>query len=252
TARSFFSNWPMQDQHQTRDQLYEELAALRARVAELERARDSQLLDRDRPDARQHSYDSRSAPARIQQALEWHQRFFEELATGAPLSTILDILCRKVESQIDGGLCSILLLDQEGLHLTHGAAPSLPEAYLRAIDGEAIGPFGGSCGAAAYRGEPVIVADVASDPLWAEYRDLALSHDLRACWSAPFCDSQQRVLGTLAVYYRESRLPSADELEEIKQSAYLASVAVERARAEAALRSSEQCYRLVSRATNDV
>ncbi|HEU5101924.1 MAG TPA: ATP-binding protein, partial [Roseiflexaceae bacterium] len=180
------------------------------------------------------------------------QRFFERLATGAPLDEVLDILARKVESQIDGGLCSILLLDDERRHLYHRAGRSLPLEYVRAIDGAAIGPRAGACGAAAFHGEVVIAEDIVSDPFWADYASLALAHGLLSCWSAPFCDSQNNVLGTLAVYYRAPRAPSDAEIQEVKQSAYLAAVAVERTRAEAALRASEQRYRLVSLATNDV
>jgi PAS domain S-box-containing protein len=232
----------MHDQRRTKAQLCEELAALRARVAELEQARVAE------PHA---SYDVRERQ-RVEHVLEWQRRFFEQLATGAPLGDVLDILARSVESQIDGGRCSILLLDEEGLHLRNGAAPSLPEAYVRAIEGDAIGPNVGSCGAAAFRGELVIAADIASDPLWVNYRALALSHGLRACWSVPFSDSGGRILGTLAVYYAAPCAPIAAEIEEVKQAAYLAAVAVERTRTEAALRISEQRHRLAARATNDV
>lgn len=243
----------MHDHRRTKAQLCEELAALRMRVAELEQARG------DRPCAckqidPQQPLDSRDLRERqrVEHVLECQRRFFEQLATGAPLSDVLHILARTVESQIDGGLCLILLLDEQGRYLCNGAAPSLPAAYVRGIDGSAIGPNAGSCGTAAFRGEPVIVADIARDPLWVDYRAQALPHGLRACWSVPFCDSQGRVLGTLAVYYRAPRSPIATELEEVKQAAYLASVAVERTRAEMALRSIEQRHRLVSRATNDV
>lgn len=244
----------MRDEQLTKAQLQQELAVLRARVAELEQARGarapvSEPLDqRDRPPDGQAARDRE----RVEQLLRMQQHFFERLATGAPLDEVLDILARKVESQIDGGLCSILLLDDERRHLFHHAAPSLPEAYLQAIDGAAIGPKAGSCGVAAFRGQAVIVDDIASDPLWEDFRALALSHGLQSCWSAPFCDSHNNVLGTLAVYYRVLRAPSEAEIEEVKQSAYLAAVAVERTRAEAALRQSEQRYRLVSLATNDV
>ena len=242
----------MHDQHRTKAQLCEELAALRMRVAELEQARVDPPCAEEPINRRLH--DSRDARERqrVEHVLECQRRFFEQLATGASLDDVLDILARTVESQIDGGLCSIMLLDEQGQHLHHGAAPSLPAAYVRAIDGSVIGPNVGSCGAAAYRGEPVIVADIASDPLWVDYRALALAHSLRACWSAPFWGSHGRVLGTLAVYYRAPRAPTPAELEEVKQAAYLASVAVERTRAEMALRTSEQRHRLVSRATNDV
>jgi GAF domain-containing protein len=101
------------------------------------------------------------------------------VARGGSLAEILDSLCRFVEGQASGVLSSISLLD--GDRLWHGAAPSLPKAYTDAINGMAIGPSAGSCGTAAYRGEPVIVEDIASHPLWSAYCDLALSHSLRAC-----------------------------------------------------------------------
>ncbi|MEP7187653.1 MAG: ATP-binding protein, partial [Roseiflexaceae bacterium] len=227
--------------------LYEELAALRAYVAELEQARVGQPHAGETIDQR----DVRERQ-RVEDVLKGQQRFFAQLATGAPLTDVLDILARTVESQIDGGRCSIMLLDENGQHLHNGAAPSLPAAYVRAIDGSAIGPAVGSCGTAAFRGEPVIVADIAGDPLWLDYRELALSHGLRACWSVPFYDSRERMLGTLAVYYAAPRAPTSTEIDQVQQAAYLAAVAVERTRTEMALRVSEQRHRLASRATNDV
>jgi GAF domain-containing protein len=103
------------------------------------------------------------------------------VAKGDSLAEILDSLCLLVEKQADGVLASILVLDDD--RLRHGGAPSLPKAYTDAINGIVIGPRAGSCGTAAYRGEPVIVEDIATDPLWVDYRDLALPHSLCACWS---------------------------------------------------------------------
>jgi signal transduction histidine kinase len=233
----------MYDQHRTKAELCEELAALRGRIAELEQAQAAPPYAGEQiPQQPPGSPDARERQ-RVEQVLTCQRRFFEQLAGGAPLADVLDILARCVESQSDGGLCSIMLLDEQGRHLLHGAAPSLPEAYTHAIHGSVIGPNAGSYGAAAWRGEPVIVANIASDPLWVNYQALALLHGLRACWSAPFSDSRGRVLGTLAVYYREPRAPTAAELEEVKQAAYRASVAVERTRAEQALRESEEAAR---------
>jgi PAS domain S-box-containing protein len=157
-----------------------------------------------------------------------------ELATrGAPAGTTLDRLARTIEAVAgDGLLASILLLDEDGTHLRHGAAPSLPDAYTRAIDGTAIGPAAGSCGTAAYRLEPVVVEDVASDPLWADYRHLALPHGLRACWSTPILGSDGRVLGTFAIYYREPRRPSAEHLRLAALVGRTAAAVLERTRAE--------------------
>src|SRR5215212_7555105 len=183
----------MHDQRRTKAQLCAELATLRARVAELEQARDDSPCAGEQTD-QQRLHDLRAARERqrVEHVLVCQRRFFEQLATGAPLGDLLDILARTLESQIDGGLCSIMLLDEQGQHLRNGAAPSLPAAYLHGSDNLAIGPDAGSCGAAAFRRELVIVADIASDPLWVDYRALALPHGLHACWSVPFCDSRER------------------------------------------------------------
>jgi signal transduction histidine kinase len=131
----------------------------------------------------------------------------------------------------------------EGDHLRHGGAPSLPKSYNGAIDGLVIGPSEGSCGTAAYRGKSVIVSDIATDPLWAKYRDLALSHSLRACWSTPIISSTNKVLGTFAMYYREPRSPTSEDFGLIELATHLVRIAVERERAEEALRTSEQLAR---------
>src|SRR5579872_1919646 len=160
----------------------------------------------------------------------------EALATGSNLASVLDLLARVVEEQT-GALCSILLLDEEGKRLLHGVAPSLPDSYNREVDGLSIGPKAGSCGTAVYRREPVIVSDVATDPLWADYRELALAHGLRACWSMPIMTPDGNVLGTFAIYCREVREPRSEELERIQEAARLARIAIARHRDEQALRS---------------
>jgi len=118
--------------------------------------------------------------------LAGENRVLEIVARGDSLADILDSLCLLVEEQSSGVLASILLMDPNGKQLRHGGAPNLPKAYTKAIDGAFIGPAVGSCGTAAYRAEQVIVSDIAADPLWADFRELALAHSLRACWSTPF------------------------------------------------------------------
>jgi len=168
-------------------------------------------------------------------------RVLELLASGAPLSAILETICRSVEELAPGVLCSILLL--EGDRLRHGAAPSLPHDYNQKVDGLKIGPTVGSCGTAAYLKKPVIVSDTFTDPLWADFRDLAQQYGLRACWSTPILSQQGEVLGTFAMYYREVRSPSAYELQLIERVTHMASLAIERAQTQAQLRASEQRYR---------
>jgi signal transduction histidine kinase/FixJ family two-component response regulator len=183
----------------------------------------------------------RSDRKRAEALLAGEKRILEMIAKGDSLPAILDVLCQLVEEQLPDVISSVLLL--EGDHLRHGGAPSLPKSYNGAIDGLVIGPSEGSCGTAAYRGKSVIVSDIATDPLWAKYRDLALSHSLRACWSTPIISSTNKVLGTFAMYYREPRSPTSEDFGLIELATHLVRIAVERERAEEALRTSEQLAR---------
>lgn len=160
----------------------------------------------------------------------------EQLAMGASLPVVLDTLVRGIESSDSAKRGSILLLNEEGTHLLLGAAPNLPEGYNRAIHGIAIGPRVGSCGTAVYRKERVIVTDIDSDPLWADYRDLALSYGLRACWSQPILSRTGQVLGTFAIYHKDIRSPTATELDTISYAVNMACIAIEHERAQQTLR----------------
>ena len=145
------------------------------------------------------------------------------------LSRTLELLLAAVEVQFDGEmLASILVLDEDGERLRHGAAPSLPGDYCAAIDGVKIGPKVGSCGTAAYLGHPVYVTDIAKDPLWADFKDLAAQHGLKACWSTPIDGETRPVLGTFAIYYRTPRSPTPDELEAIRHIVRTTAAALER------------------------
>jgi PAS domain S-box-containing protein len=170
-------------------------------------------------------------------------RILEMVARGISLSHVLDGLCRLVEEQTAGVLASILLRD--GDRLRHGGAPSLPKAYTDAIDGAVIGPTAGSCGTAAYRAQQVIVADIATDPLWADYRELALPHGLRACWSTPVFSSDGTVIATFAMYFRAPRSPSPRDLHMVEQITHLAGIAIQRKLDEDKLRDSEDQWRAV-------
>jgi diguanylate cyclase (GGDEF)-like protein/PAS domain S-box-containing protein len=173
-----------------------------------------------------------SARKRQEQQLEGERRVLQAMAAGAPLERALEQICRLVEEQYPSALCSVLLLDADGQHLRHGAAPGLPQAFCRAADGIPVGPRAGSCGTAAYLNRQVIVSDIATDELWAEARGLALEHGLRACWSTPIPGTEQAVLGTFAVYFRIPRSPTPGEVGLIARATDIARIAIERSAAE--------------------
>jgi PAS domain S-box-containing protein len=156
----------------------------------------------------------------------------EMIARGKPTTQTLETLLRLIESQSPSMVCSILLLDADGVHVRHGAAPSLPADYIKAIDGREIGPLAGSCGTAMFRRHSVFVADIATDPLWTYFKGLALPHGLRACWSTPIFDSHGQVLGSFAIYYRQPGLPDERHLQLIAMATHTAAVCLDKQRIE--------------------
>ena len=165
-----------------------------------------------------------------------HNRVLELAIGDSPLETTLSELIRIVESTSRTGVMgSILLLDADGKHLRHGAAPSLPMPYVKAIDGAEIGPCAGSCGTAAFTGEPVFVSDIENDPLWAEFKAVALPNELRACWSTPILTAGGKVLGTFAMYHKEPREPTVRDLALVDLVTQTAALVIDRERAHQAL-----------------
>ncbi len=162
----------------------------------------------------------------------------ESISKDSSLLEMLDSFARTIERQSADMLCSILLLDGTTLH--HGAAPGLPAEYCQAIDGATIGPSAGSCGTAAFLKRQVIVSNIATDPLWADYRQLALPHGLKACWSTPIIDSTGKVLGTFDLYYRTPRKPNEHDLRLIATWTHLAALGIERKQAEESLKTEQR------------
>lgn len=172
---------------------------------------------------------------KFERMLAAEKRILELIGSDAPLSAVLAEICLMIEGLSNGVFCSVLLLDDDGIYLRHGAGPSLPESYVQALDGMAIGPSRGSCGTAAFTGRQVIVKDIATHPFWTDFRDLALAHGLLACWSNPIISAAGKVLGTFAVYYETPREP-VDELPIVARASHLVRLAIERKRTENALR----------------
>jgi PAS domain S-box-containing protein len=182
---------------------------------------------------------------RSEALLAGEKRLHEMIATGVGLKEILNTLCLIIEEQRPGTLASVLLLNADGVHLDCIAGPSLPKEWAQQMENLPIGPCAGSCGTAAYRELPVVVSDIATDPLWdvPEHRSSALKHGLRASWSNPVLSSAGNVFGTFCMYYRETRSPNSRDLELIDLATDLVRIAIERDRAEGALRASEQVAR---------
>jgi PAS domain S-box-containing protein len=162
-----------------------------------------------------------------------HNEVLQQALIDQPLERSLEELVHLVEQYSTSGVIgSLLLLDESGTHLKHGAAPNLPDAYNQAIDGTEIGPKAGSCGTAAFTGEPVFVSDIATDPLWEDFRKLALAYDLRACWSTPIRSGSGEVLGTFAMYHRRPCEPGAHDLEMVELITHTAALMIERKHAQ--------------------
>ncbi|MFC3664904.1 PAS domain S-box protein [Modicisalibacter luteus] len=175
--------------------------------------------------------------------IEEQRRILEMISTNSPLAATLNAICEVGEARFPGARYSILLVDNEGQRLVHGASPSLPAEFIQKVHGMLIGPGMGTCGAAAFHQALVVTEDIANDPNWEAYRTTALSHGLRACSSTPIKDRSGRVLGTFAIYQNETRSPSTEQLEFISAYAHLASIAIERERDRLSLEDSEQRYR---------
>jgi formate hydrogenlyase transcriptional activator len=154
----------------------------------------------------------------------------------APLKEVLTSVAMLIEGQSEAMLCTISLLQDDGLHLRYAAAPSVPEAYRVATDGAAIAPNAGSCGTAAYLRKPVFVTDILADPRWVNYRDAAFAAGFRAAWSSPILSRDGSVLGTFGMHYREVRHPDAEEIQLIQHASRIAGIAIERERSQTALK----------------
>src|SRR6266850_3846941 len=188
----------------------------------------------------------------VESLLFAEQRTLQMIAGGASLAEVLDDLCRTIDAQAPDAISSVLLMDPDGKRLRPGAVSRVPSGFIQAIAPLTIGPCVGSCGTAAFLQKRVIVSDIANDPLWAPFRDLALSYGFRAGWSQPIVSKDKTVLGTFGLYYMEPRVPTASELRLIEGAGHVALIAIETERTHAALqqalaeiRKSEERLRLI-------
>jgi len=162
------------------------------------------------------------------QELELQNLILSKISQGACLTDILSCMVQQIELLHPEMRCSVLLLDNNGLVLRHGAAPSLPDFYNEAVDGLTIGMGQGSCGTAAFTGEPVIVEDINSHPYWQPFLELTKAANLAACWSQPIKNAAGKVLGTFGIYHSEPCQPTASQRQKISQYSNLAELAIDR------------------------
>ena len=179
---------------------------------------------------------------------QMRQLTLEKVARGDSLSEIMSQVIHSAESIYPGSMCSILLMDEEGVHLLSGAAPSLPEFFTEAINGVEIGMGVGSCGTAAFSGERIVVEEIEPHPYWENYKKLAAEAGLASCWSEPIRSVSDKILGTFAIYRRKPCLPDEQEIALIESAANLVGIAIERIRAEEELHLASSIYRNSSEA----
>ncbi|MEO8906067.1 MAG: response regulator [Polyangiaceae bacterium] len=190
---------------------------------------------------------ARSAP----DPLQIQRDVLELIATGQSLDLVLHELVLSMERAHPGMRGSILVVEADGEHLHTAAAPNLPAEYQALVEQLAcVGPCAGGCGTACFRRESVVAADIATDPLWASYTDIAQRFGLRACWSQPIFSRDGEVLGSFAMYYDQPRVPTVLELESLAVAARLAAIALDRARDDAALRRNQERLNLALAASN--
>jgi PAS domain S-box-containing protein len=172
---------------------------------------------------------------RAESLLAAEKRSLEMIAGGAPLTDILKNLCDTIDAQASKIISTAMLMDPDGKRLWPLPGRRVPNGWLEAIAPVTIGPRVGSCGTAAFMKQRVITSDIGTDPLWVDYRDLALSHGLRASWSQPLISKDHEVLGTFAMFYAERRSPGDSDLRLIEGAAHVAVIAIEGERARTAL-----------------
>jgi len=177
--------------------------------------------------------------------LDGRSRVLERLARGRPQAEVLEAITVYIAEAQPGAIAAVYLLDQDGVRLWLGAAPALPAHLNRALDGSATGPWVGACANATDQDPLVVCEDIRSHPDWAGVREILLTTELRACWSHPIRGRSGRVLGTFAIYHRESRRPGPREREIIASAVDLAAVVLDHFQAQVDLGHAEERERLL-------
>jgi signal transduction histidine kinase/ActR/RegA family two-component response regulator len=180
----------------------------------------------------------------FQAIFQGHNHVLDLLASGKPLTKTLDSLVKILESQLIHARCSILIVDKTGQYFSKGASPSLPDSYCDAIDGLPVGPDIGPCAMAAFKNKIVVVENIETDTRWESFKVLALSHNLKACWSTPIRSISGKVLGTLCPYYEKPFTPTENEFQMVRHAAYLAGIAIQLKQGDEALKEKNRLLKI--------
>lgn len=183
--------------------------------------------------------------------LAFEKEVYESNATGIPFLEVLNKLIENIEQIVPTSFCSMLQLTENNTIVTL-AGGSMPPAYLKAINGMSIGPSAGSCGTAIYTGKNIIVSDVNTDPLWADYRTVIQTFGFKACWSVPIKKSNGKIIGTLAAYFKNIKHPQPYHINLLERAASLVGILIENKDAAEDITKSNERYNVVAKATSDI
>jgi len=168
-----------------------------------------------------------------------HEQSLELIVRGASLDAVLDALCDGIDALDPDLISSVLLVDPDGQRLWPKAGHRVPDDYKQLISPLPIASAMAACGTAAFRKERVITPDIATDPLWSgpaeKYRSMALRHGLRTAWSVPIISENGEFLGTFGLHHAQSKSVGNEDIELLEKAGHIALIAIERARAQAAL-----------------
>ncbi|MCF7559922.1 sigma 54-interacting transcriptional regulator [Sabulilitoribacter multivorans] len=190
---------------------------------------------------------------KAQKALVSENEILDLIAKNTSLEKIFNHIVLNYESLHPEYMGSISILQKDGVHLDLISAPSMPKTYNHAIKRGVIGEQAGSCGTAAFLKKPVIVSDISKDKLWADYKDIALEHNLKSCWSVPIFSENKTVLGTFAIYSNSVKTPSKNDIQELNSAVKLAKIAIVKYNIMAEVKKREESYKsLVDQASDAI
>ncbi|GHC58597.1 sigma 54-interacting transcriptional regulator [Ulvibacter litoralis] len=188
---------------------------------------------------------------KVEQKLINENAILDLIANNTPIKKVFNHIIENYEALKPAFFASISLLNHEGTHLNLIAAPRLPKAYNSAVEHLQIGLNIGSCGTAAFIKKPVIVSDISTDKLWKDYKELALQHNLKSCWSIPILSEENSVLGTFAIYSKTIKAPSLEDIKELTSAVSLAKMAIVKFNIIAEVKKKDEAYRSLINQAND-